>query len=465
MTKNSRSLQVLVVDDEPAIRQILASALTEAGHTVSKASDGTSALEILLKGDIDVAITDIRMPDMSGVDVIAKSRAAGIDTTFLVMTAYASVDSAIKAMRAGAYDYMLKPLRNDDVINRIANLGNVIGLKSENQVLRQLIHGKEQDQCVMKSAAMLEIDRLILKVAKTDSTVLITGPSGVGKGLIASAVHNHSLRASNPFIPVNCGAIPEALLESEFFGHTKGAFTSANQAKRGLFVEADQGTIFLDEIGDLPLNLQVKLLHAIEDQSIRAVGSSQTRKIDVRIIAATNLNLESMVRQGTFREDLYFRLNVFRIEIPPLRERPEDVSQFIDFFIDRESRKLRLTGPVGVTPAAKAELRRYNWPGNIRELINVISRALIISEDGVITPEELPFEISGEVDSVRSVHFSSDATLKEQLRVFEIAAIRQAIEVAAGDRKTAAANLGIGLSSLYRKLEEHQLQSEDNKTA
>lgn len=462
MRRTGRSLQVLVIDDEPAIRQILAAQITDAGHLVSTAGDGRSALECLKKGDIDVAICDLRMPDIGGIDVIRETRKAGIDTAFLVMTAYASVDSAIQAMRAGAYDYMLKPLRDDDVINRLENLGDVIGLRSENQVLRQIIHGQEQDQCVMASPAMNTINKLIEKVAPTDSTVMITGPSGVGKGSVASSVHTQSPRKRGPFIPVNCGAIPESLLENEFFGHTKGAFTGADRAKRGLFMEADQGTIFLDEVGELPLNLQVKLLHVLEDQTVRAVGSSQSRKINVRIVAATNQDLELMVREGTFREDLYFRLNVFRIEIPPLRHRPEDVSRFIDFFVKKESRKLRIQHPISIDEEARNQLCSYHWPGNIRELHNVISRTLILAEDSTITPEDLPAEISATDRPARIFHFYGSGDLKEQMRTFEVTAISQAIEIAGGDRKAAAARLGIGLSSLYRKLGEESGKQNEN---
>ncbi len=462
MRKTSRTLQVLVIDDEPAIRQILAAQIADAGHLVSTAGDGKSALECLRKGDIDVAICDLRMPDISGIDVIRETRKAGIDTAFLVMTAYASVDSAIQAMRGGAYDYMLKPLRDDDLINRLENLGDVIGLRSENEVLRQIIHAQEQQRCAMASPAMRAIEILIEKVAPTDSTVMITGPSGVGKGAIASSVHNQSPRNSGPFIPVNCGAIPESLLESEFFGHTKGAFTGADRAKRGLFVEADQGTIFLDEVGELPLNLQVKLLHVIDDQFVRAVGSSQARKINVRIVAATNQDLEVMVREGTFREDLYFRLNVFRIEIPPLHQRPEDISLLIDFFVERESRKLRKQHSISIDAEARNQLCSYHWPGNIRELQNVISRALILTENTTITPGDLSAEIGASDNLSRSFHFNANKDLKEQMRSFETAAIYQAIEIAGGDRRVAATRLGIGLSSLYRKLGEEPGKKNEN---
>jgi two-component system response regulator AtoC len=410
-------------------------------------------LERLAKGDIDVALCDIRMPEISGIEVVEKARQQGIDTLFLMMTAYASVDTAIDAMRAGAYDYMIKPLRNEDFLNRLEQLANVIHLKSENKVLRDLIKNQSNDTWVMSSPVMQVVERLVRKVAQTNSTVLITGPSGSGKSVIAELIHQNSLRNERPFIPVNCGAIPENLLESEFFGHTKGAFTGASKAKRGLFVEADQGTIFLDEIGELPLNLQVKLLHVIEDQNVRAIGSEQPRKIDVRIIAATNQDLERMVQDGSFREDLYFRLNVFQIPLPSLQQRREDLPELIRTFIHKESQSMGLPEPIEIRPAAMQCLLTYSWPGNVRELQNVVARSLILSENGTIDISDLP-------QNIRSTEFEVDDTstgcqnsLKNQLRNYEQAIIKAAIDEANGDRKVAADRLGIGVSSLYRKLD------------
>ncbi len=447
------SLQLLIIDDEPAIRQILSKVATDAGHTVTLAADGEEALARLAKGDIDVALCDIRMPDLSGIEVVENARRQGIDTHFLMMTAYASVNTAIEAMRAGAYDYMIKPLRNEDFLNRLEQLGDVIHLKSENKVLRELIKHQNSESWVMNSPEMQVIERLVLKVAQTSSTVLITGPSGSGKSVIAELVHQNSLRIDRPFIPVNCGAIPENLLESEFFGHTKGAFTGANKAKRGFFVEADQGTIFLDEIGELPLNLQVKLLHVIEDQNVRAIGSEQPRKIDVRIIAATNKNLDKMVQEGDFREDLYFRLNVFQIPLPALQQRKEDLPELIRHFIHKESQKMGLNGPIEIQPAAMQSLLTYNWPGNVRELQNVVARSLILSENGTIDVMDLPQNIRSSEYTDDSEAASCQDNLKRQLRNYELAIIKAAIDEANGDRKLAAERLGIGVSSLYRKLD------------
>ena len=449
-----RSLQLMIIDDEPAIRQILSNAASIAGHSVSVARNGAEALARLAMGDIDVAVCDIRMPDMSGIEVVEKARAQGIDTIFLMMTAYASVNTAIEAMRAGAYDYTIKPLRNEDFLNRIERLADVIRLKSENETLRGLVLDQESDSCVTISPSMQSVERLVSKVAPTDSTVLITGPSGSGKGLIAKTIHRNSLRSGGALVTVNCGAIPENLLESEFFGHTKGAFTGAGKAKRGLFVEADQGTIFLDEIGELPLNLQVKLLHVIEDKHVRALGSEQSRNIDVRIIAATNQNLEDMIARGEFREDLYFRLNVFNVPVPPLAERKQDMPSLIEHFIAREAAKLGLPAGVEIRASALQCLLAYDWPGNVRELQNVIARALILAEHGGIEIADLPQHIAARGEDSETRPAGGDGTLKQQLRVHEREIIRAAIDAARGDRKLAARRLGIGVSSLYRKLEK-----------
>ena len=448
-----RSLQILIIDDEPAIRQILSKTAASAGHSVATAANGEEALNRLSKGDIDVAICDIRMPDMTGIEVVDKAHEQGIETIFLMMTAFASVNTAIEAMRAGAYDYMLKPLRNEEFLNRLERLSDVILLKTENKVLREQVKTQSSDVCPLVSPAMQQIERLILKVSPTDSTVLITGPSGSGKGVIAQKIHQNSQRSDRSFISVNCGAIPENLLESEFFGHTKGAFTGASKVKRGLFLEADQGTIFLDEIGELPLNLQVKLLHVIEDQTVRALGSEQPRKINVRIIAATNKDLKQMVEEGSFREDLYFRLNVFHIPLPPLEQRKEDLPELIKHFIRKECHKMGISDAIVMQPEALQSLLAYNWPGNIRELQNIIARSIILSENGVIEVADLPPYIGLPQFSAHSNEDNSDSSLKQQLKNYELAIIKSAIEDASGDRKLAAKRLGIGISSLYRKLD------------
>ena len=443
------TLNILVIDDELALRQIMANIVKKTGYTVKTADCGLTALEMLKAEEFDVAICDIRMPDITGIEVVEQAKSQGIETLFLMMTAFASVNTAIEAMRTGAYDYMIKPVRNEDILNRLSQMSNFIGLKSENKVLRNLVMQTGENQCLMTSPAMKRIDKLISKVAITDSTVLITGPSGSGKGVTSRAIHKNSLRVKAPFIPVNCGAIPENLLESEFFGHTKGAFTGAQKTKRGLFMEADKGTIFLDEIGELPLNLQVKLLHVLEDKIIRAVGSDQTNFVNVRIIAATNRDLKKMVEEGTFREDLYFRLNIFNIEIPSLKERYDDIPILIDFFLKQEAQKMGMSDEITIAPEAMNLLLSYDYPGNVRELENIIARSMIMSENNCIQVIDLPNHIQGTNTEVNT----GKKLLKDQVRQFEIDAIKRAIEDANGDRKIASKNLGLGLSSLYRKLE------------
>jgi two-component system response regulator AtoC len=458
------SLQTLVVDDEPAIRQILAASLRRAGHSVEVASGGTEALRRLAKGDIDLSICDINMPDMSGIDVVRQARASSVDTTFIMMTAYSSLDTAIEAMKAGAFDYMIKPLRMEELLQRLVQVAEMRGLHDENRALRSLVVGGEDDVCHPVSRAMREVDRLVSKVAPTDSTVLVTGESGTGKGVIAKLIHARSARSSAAFIPVNCGAIPEALLESEFFGHVKGAFTGADRARKGLFVEAERGTLFLDEIGELPLVLQVKLLHALETKEVRAVGSEQVRKVNARIVAATNRNLREQVAQGKFREDLFFRLSVFQIDAVPLRERQEDVPGLIDFMLARGAKRFGIGHPVGIEPEAREFLHAYPWPGNVREMENVLGRAAILAEDGRIGVADLPGHLTT-IPGTIGVNGSEPGgrRLRDQIRRFERGLILRAIEDAGGDRRVAARELGIGLSSLYRKLEELDRTSETSE--
>jgi len=454
----SSALQILVVDDEPAIRQILTATIARAGHSVEVAGSGREALMRLAKGDIEVALCDINMPDLTGIEVVREARASGVDTTFIMMTAFSSVDTAIEAMKAGAFDYMIKPLRAEELAQRLMQISDLRGLRGENEALRKLVVGRRDDHCPAQSVAMRALDRLVAKVAPTGSTVLITGESGTGKGVTARDIHQQSQRANQPFIPVNCGAIPENLLESEFFGHTKGAFTGADRARKGLFLEADKGTIFLDEIGELPLDLQVKLLHVLEAREIRPLGSEQVRKIDVRILAATNRDLREMATAGRFREDLYFRLSGFQIMVPPLRERREDIPALIQYLLTRGSERFGVRGRLAIDPDAEEILLAYNWPGNVRELENVLQRATILADAGHITVADLPPNITPVLPASvgDAVPRAGSGTLREQVREYEHNLILRAIEECAGDRRAAAQRLGIGLSSLYRKLEESE---------
>ncbi|HEX8961710.1 MAG TPA: sigma-54 dependent transcriptional regulator [Rhodocyclaceae bacterium] len=454
------NFSVLVVDDELAYRQILSRAIADEGYTVQTAADAYEAMKILAKGEISVAICDIRMPGIDGIELMKQVRAGNIDTTFIMCTAYASVDSAVLALKAGAADYIIKPVRNEEILHRLRQVEAMRDLQDENKVLRKIVVGNDGDSFVFESPAMANVERMIRKVAMTDSTVLITGESGTGKGVVARKIHNLSQRRKGPFIPVNCGAIPHNLMESEFFGHTKGAFTGADRSRKGLFLQADRGTLFLDEIGELPLELQPKLLHALEEKKVRAVGGEQSLEINARIIAATNRNVLDLIKQGRFREDLYFRLCGFEISVPPLRERKGDIPKFLDFVLRRESGKANGDeAGVSIEPQVDDILNTYDWPGNIREFENVISRALIMAEGGRITLSDLPPELTKNASTgaggLRAAGaLPTGVNLREKLRRIEAGLVLSTIEECNGDRKAAADLLEIGLSSLYRKLQE-----------
>lgn len=454
--------QILIVDDELAIRQVLAANLQKNGYAVEHVGSGEDAIGRLSGGDVDVVICDINMPGLSGIDVMRKTQEAGIDTTFLLMTAFASVDTAIKAMRLGAFDYLVKPVSTEEVLHQLKQITDMRGLRSENRLLRSIVLWEKDTRCALMSSAMRRIERIVSKVAVTDGTVLITGESGTGKGVVARCIHRLSPRAGAPFIPVNCGAIPDNLMESHFFGHMKGAFTGAEKTTRGFFAEADKGTIFLDEIGELPLPLQVKLLHVIEDREFRPVGSEKVKRVDVRIIAATNRNLETMIKAGQFREDLYFRLNMIHIAIPPLRERREDIRSFIRFFLEHDANQYAPGRHLSIEPEAEELLMAYDWPGNVREVENIIARALILSDGERITAADLPVQITHAVSSGSiSAGVAADGSLHDKVRAYEYRLIQQAIEETGGDRRTSAEKLGISLTTLYRKIEEFKRQSGD----
>jgi len=452
------SLHVLVVDDEPALRQILAAAVSKAGYSVDQASSVTEAAAKLARGDVDVSLCDIKMPDGNGIDLVRSSRAAGIETTFIMVTGFASLETAVEALRAGASDYITKPVRYEEVIHRLSQIEALRGLREENRVLRKVVSDSAPKLYHFTSPGMLEVERLAGKVAPTDCTVLVTGESGTGKGVVARLIHDQSKRRSGPFLQVNCSAVPEHLLESEFFGHTKGAFTGADHARKGLFQQADGGTLFLDEIGELPLHMQTKLLHMVEDKEVRPVGSEQMRRVDTRIIAATNADLPERVREGRFREDLYFRLGMFQIQLPPLRERQADIPGLMRFLL----RNLRASGygsgAMEIDPLAEEILLAHNWPGNVRELDNVINRACILAEDNRISVPDLPAAIirASSQQTSAGAAIAPDGLLRYQMRKLEREILQRAIDSVGGDRRLAAQRLGIGLTSLYRKMEHLQ---------
>jgi DNA-binding NtrC family response regulator len=447
------SLHVLVVDDEAATRQILAETVANAGHSVDSAEDVTEATAKLSRGDVDVVLCDIQLPDGSGIELLRRSREDGLDTNFVMVTAFASVESAVEALRAGAFDYIIKPVRHQEILHRLRQIANLRDLREENRSLRKaIIDGNPRYP--FASPGMREVERLIQRVAPTDSTVLIVGESGTGKGVFARSIHEQSTRHDGLLVTVNCGAIPEHLMECEFFGHTKGAFAGADRSSKGFLLEADKGTLFLDEIGELPLHMQTKLLHVFEDKEVRPLGGGPMRRTNARIVTATNRDLAEMVRQGRFREDLYFRLSVFKIQIPPLREATEDIRGLIEFALRANAAIRGAAQAFELDPDAERILLAYNWPGNVRELENVIKRACILAEGNCISVDEIVPEI---VKATLPLLGFENAvmrgeSLRDRVRLFETEHIQRAIAEAGGDRRLAAQTLGISLSSLYGKL-------------
>jgi DNA-binding NtrC family response regulator len=453
MSKNSpeKSGRILLADDETTIRESLAEVLRQEGYEVDTAADGTAALGAVDDREYDVVITDLRMPGADGLAVLRHVRERAPQTLVLLVTAYASIETAVEALRQGAHDYILKPLIVEDVLGKVGRVFELRQLALETQMLRRELESRyDFDQMIIgRSPSMHQVLGLIRKVAPTQSTVLITGESGVGKEVVARAIHHYSHLHDKLFLPVNCGAIPENLLESQLFGHAKGAFTGAMTANEGLFQKARGGTIFLDEIGDLPPNLQVKLLRAIALKEILPVGSNTPVRVEVRIIAATNRDLRKAVEEGRFREDLYYRLNVVNIEIPPLRERREDIPQLVEYLVRRQNVELKKSVK-GVDNATMKLLMSLPWKGNIRELENAIEHAMILGQGEWITPADLPRSVAVDGASVPVV----GDNLKDAIRAYERGHIENVLRRTGNDKRKAADLLGVSLSSLYRKIEE-----------
>jgi two-component system response regulator PilR (NtrC family) len=443
--------RLLVADDEAAIRESLSEVLREEGYEVTEAVDGSAAIAALQAREFDLVIADLRMPGADGIEVLRRTREWAPQTLVILVTAYATLETAVEALRQGAHDYIIKPLIFEDVLGKVRRLLDFKQLAWEAQILRREVESRfDFENLIGKSRAMAEIAMLIRKVAPTNSTVLVTGESGVGKEVVARAIHHFSEQRDKLFLPVNCGAIPENLLESQLFGHMKGAFTGAVSAQEGLFQRARGGTIFLDEIGDLPLNLQVKLHRAIELKEVMPVGSTSPARVEVRIIAATNRVLKDEVLRGTFREDLYYRLNVLEIHVPPLRERREDIPLLVEYFVARHNRDLKKAFK-GVDNATMKTLLAFPWKGNVRELDNVIEHAMILGEGEWITLRDLPRSLVD--DTVAAIPFSGDC-LRDALRSYEKTHIETVLKRTEFDKRHAADLLGISLSSLYRKIEE-----------
>jgi two-component system response regulator AtoC len=449
--------RVLVVDDEENIRLVLKTMLKRHGYEVEIAESGEAALGLVDSFGPDVILTDVRMPKMNGLDLLATLKAKQNPATVIVMSAYGSIDLALEAMKAGAYDYVGKPFKPDEIVLALRKAEEREALRRENRALKEQIQKESQfESIIAKSPAMREIFRTITKIADFKTTVLIQGESGVGKELVARAVHAQSSRKNHPFVPLNCGAIPENLLESELFGHKKGAFTDAHSDRRGLFEEANGGTLFLDEIGELPLNLQVKLLRALQEESIRRLGDSKDIKVDVRIITATHRDLAAEAKAGRFREDLFYRINVLPIVIPPLRARREDINLLIDHFVARNNARLG-TQIRGLTTEARKLLLEYSWPGNVRELENTIERAMVLCDGDVIDAHDLPERLREALDPVQVQLASGELSVKKTTAAIEEILIRRALQKTRGNRTRAAELLEISHRALLYKIKDYKI--------
>ncbi len=449
--------RVLVVDDEENLRVVLRTLLRRHGYEVETAASGDEALAMVDSFGPDVVLTDVRMPKMGGLDLLSTLKAKGNDATVIVMSAYGNMDLALDAMKAGAYDYVQKPFKPDEVVLALRKAEERELLRRENRALRDEIRKEHRFEDILaKSARMQEIFRTITKIAEYKTTVLVTGESGVGKELVARAIHRRSTRRGGPFVAVNCGAIPENLLESELFGHKKGAFTDAVHDRRGLFEEANGGTLFLDEIGELPLGLQVKLLRVLEDEKIRRVGETRDVQVDVRIITATHRDLQNETKAGRFREDLFYRLNVLPIHCPPLRERRDDIPLLIDHFVARNNSRLG-TSIRGLDTETRRLLYEYAWPGNVRELENTIERAMVLAEGEQIIAADLPERIREARDPVQVQLASGELSVKKTTRIIEEILIRRALTKTKGNRTRAAEVLEISHRALLYKIKDYQI--------
>jgi len=450
------SLRIVVVDDEPAQRELIGGFLTKQGHEVFAAGSGAEALAHARDRQVDLILSDCRMPGMSGPGLLQKIKAVNPEIPLILMTAYGTVETAVQAMKDGAADYLTKPLDLEELLVRVGRVTEQARLKSEvRELQRQLVERHRLEGIIGESGRMQEVLALVTRVAPSDATVLIRGESGIGKELIARAIHFNSRRAAGPLVSLNCAALPEQLLESELFGHERGAFTGAVAQRKGRFEQAEGGTIFLDEIGDLSPTLQVKLLRVLQEREFERVGGNKTLGVDVRVLAATHRDLEQAMRDGTFREDLYYRLNVVTIQIPPLRDRREDIPLLLDHFLRKFAEKNR-RDVTGLTAAARDAFLKYDYPGNIRELENLVERAVLLCRGRVIDLEDLPAAVRpGE----RSTDQPQSQRLPDILGQIERQTIRDALERCGGVQTQAAEALGISERVLRYKMKKYGLES------
>ena len=469
--------RILIVEDESRQAKLWMTKLNEEGYKVDLVENGRKACEKILKEDYQIVLTDIRMPQMDGLQLLDWIREKNKELPVIMITAYADVDSAVRAMKKGAYDYVKKPIDLEELSQIIGKVFRMKSLEEENVYLKKELSRKMGKLVVGESSSFKNVMDLIAKVSQTKSTILINGETGTGKELVANTIHYDSLRKNAPLVVVNCAALPENLLESELFGHVKGAFTGAYEDKKGKFAVADSGTIFLDEVGTIPINLQPKLLRVIETQGFEPVGSTKTVMCDVRIIAATNVDLKKAIEKGNFREDLYYRLNVFPIYIPPLRERPEDVPHLVDYFIKIYSEELKKEIK-GIEKEALGILVSYPWPGNVRELENVLERAIVLCEGTTLTVELFNMlqrkhsrdsSQAGSSKDVSSLHLQNgknySKTKKNFLADFDRDFIMRLLEETKGNIAMAAKISGIDRKNLYRKIKSLQINPKEFKTA
>jgi DNA-binding NtrC family response regulator len=449
-------IDLLLVDDDDEFRTLAARRFHREGYHVQEAANGREALALLERRHFDVAILDLRMPGMSGLELLEKLHAADPDCEAIILTGEGTVETAVQAMKLGAFDYLTKPFSLAELEVQVQRAFDRRRLSKENRQLRAVLERslprKEQ---IGNSPAMREVFRLIDRAGPTDKSILIQGESGTGKELVALALHRASPRASKPLVVVNCAALPETLLESELFGHEKGSFTGAVAAKPGLFEVADGGTLFIDEIGEMPLAVQAKLLRVLEDGSMRRIGSIKEQRVNVRLLAATNRNLAEEIRQGRFREDLFYRINVMSFELPPLRRREEDIPLLIDHFLKPDWR---------IEPEARAALERFSWPGNVRQLINVLERGKILADDGTIRVRDLPAElVAGPVGNAtgHAPGAGQNGVPPDNLAMVERAHVVEVLRRERGNKARAARALGVNRRSLYRLVEKFAIGQQE----
>jgi len=459
--KNNSPKTILLADDDDNLRRVLEFQLTEAGYTVSMAQDGAQALEIFMNNDFDCVVTDLRMPKLSGLEFLGRIKDVNSEIPVVVITAFGEVETAVAAMKAGAFDYINKPFNRDEILLTLERALNYSQTKTENRQLRELVDKEFRlENVIGDSPQMRAALNLVGRVSRSDATVLITGESGTGKELIAKGIHFSGKRKDKPFIPINCAAIPETLIEAELFGYRRGSFTGATQDTKGKFETANGGTLFLDEISQMPLSLQPRLLRVLQEQEIVRVGESVPRKIDVRIIAATNQNLEKMVEEGTFREDLYFRLAVVPINLPPLRTRREDIPLLVNHFFRRAKEKHGFEN-LKMTREVAGALPNYAFPGNVRELENLIERMVVLSDEDSLNMTDVPDYIGKPLQVFGGVKFELPA---ENISLDEVEReiIRYALETHNGNQSQTARYLGITRSALIYRMQKSGLATTGN---